>query len=81
MAMSTFGTLIPSIVFEPLDEDTVDAITDDLNAVFEFDPRVRTVSLRVYPDYDTNSVFVEALLYYIELNMEDAFELNIAFEE
>lgn len=81
VAMSSFGTRIPTIVFEPLDEETIDIIVEDIQGVFDFDPRVNTGDLRAYPDYDNNSVTVEAVLYYIELDITDNFELNIVFGE
>lgn len=81
VAMSNFGTSIPEIVFEPLDEETISIIDEDLRSVFDFDPRVVIVSLKVSPDYDNNAVQVLAVLYYIELDMTDNFELNIVFED
>lgn len=81
VAMSDFGTSIPSIIFEPLDDETVDLVTSDLQEVFDFDPRVEVGTLRVQPDFDNNSIRVDAELYYIELQITDNFELNIVFEE
>lgn len=78
--MPTFGSIIPELVFEPLDEDTIDELYSDLLDIFNFDPRVEIISLSVTPDFDTNSVFVEAKLFYIELDTADEFELNIQFE-
>lgn len=81
VAMSNFGTIIPDIVFEPLDEETVDIIDTEIRAVIDFDPRVRLTAIRVYPDYDNGAVHVEAVLFYIELDIVDNFELNIVFED
>lgn len=78
--MPTFGTNIPSLVFEPLDETTLGDLEDELLAVFQFDPRVTLLNLQVVPNYATNSVMVTALLQYIELKVVQPFNLNIIFE-
>lgn len=78
--MPTFGTLIPSLTFEPLDTDTIEAVQDELVTVFTFDPRVKLLNMSVIPDYDNNSLAVTALLQYIELNLVQPFNLNITFE-
>ena len=78
--MPNFGTRIPEMIFEPLDEITIDIVRDDLTAVFDFDPRVRTLQLNVVPDHNNNAINVLADLYYVELNMTDRFTLNIQFE-
>lgn len=78
--MPTFGTIIPSLVFEPLDQTTIEAVEDELLTVFKFDPRVKLLDMQVVPNYNTNSLMVTALLQYIELNLVQPFELNIIFE-
>lgn len=78
--MPTFGTIIPELTFEPLDQQTISAVEDELTAVFNFDPRVTLINLQLTPNYDTNSLFAVALLQYVELNMALPFELNIIFE-
>lgn len=78
--MPTFGTLIPQLVFEPLDEQTVSVVESELFAVFNYDPRVNLISLEVVPDYDKNSITATAILQYIELDVTQPFQLNIQFE-
>lgn len=78
--MPTFGSMVPELVFEPLDQDTLDTLENEILTVIKFDPRVELVSLDVLPNYDTNSVGVLANLFYVELDMIDGFELNIQFE-
>lgn len=77
----TFGTRIPDIAFEPLDEVTLMIIEEDMRLVFNFDPRVKLVELTVTPNYDENSVVASATLYYVELNMTDRLHINIVFGE
>jgi len=79
--MPEFGSIIPVLAFEPLDEDLVDEVYSELLAVFDYDPRVELVNMSITPDFDTNSLYVNATLFYIELNKVDDFELNIQFED
>ena len=78
--MPTFGTIIPTLVFEPLDQGTLDILDQELRKVFAYDPRVNLMSLVLTPNYDTNSVTVAANLFYIELATVNQFDLNIEFE-
>ena len=78
--MPTFGTRIPDLVFEPLDDVTIDVLKEDLRAVFAFDPRVQLLDLVITPSYDTNAVAVSAKLLYIELNISGNLDINITFE-
>lgn len=79
--MPTFGTRIPDMAFEPLDDMTMMIVEEDLKQVVSFDPRVRLVNLRIIPDYDKNAVTAEVDLLYVELNRTDKLELNIMFGE
>ena len=78
--MPTFGTRIPDMAFEPLDEITEDIIRNDLIEVFNFDPRVQLLDMQVIPNPDANSLTVAARLLYVELGMVDTLNLNIIFE-
>lgn len=77
--MPTFGTVIPEMVFEPLDEETVEIVRSEVERVLDFDPRVETLNLDVQPNYDLSSLYVGARVLYIELNRVDDLELNITF--
>lgn len=78
--MPNFGTRIPDLAFEPLDEITLDILEEDLRAVFAFDPRVNLLQLSIIPSYDTNSVTATARLLYIELDLTGNIDINIVFE-
>ena len=78
--MPRFGTLIPELTFEPLDQETVELIEDELLIVFNYDPRVELIELFVTPDYPNNSITVQSNLEFIELNTADDFNFNIEFE-
>ncbi len=79
--MPNFGTSLPSLVFEPIDEVTVEEVRTEVAAVFDYDPRVRTIKFNVIPDYDNYTIIVEASLLYVELDTVDDFNLNIQFED
>lgn len=78
--MPNYGTLIPEMTFEPLDDSTVETVESELMTVINNDPRVSLINLTVVSNFDTNSIFATAILNYIELNMTAKFELNIVFE-
>jgi phage baseplate assembly protein W len=78
--MPTFGTRIPDLPFEPMDSITLDILRNDLLEVFNFDPRVKVLDLRITPNPDENSILATARLLYIELNLIDNLDLNIIFE-
>ncbi len=78
--MPTFGTVIPDLVFEPLDAITTEMLEDELRKVIDFDPRVEIVKFRLHVDEDIHSVTLDAELFYVELDIVDNFELNIVFE-
>lgn len=74
-----FGTRIPSLAFEPMDNLTLDILEEDLRAVVAFDPRVELIDLRIEPYYDQNYVVAKLRLLYIELDIVDDMNLNIEF--
>lgn len=78
--MPTFGTRIPDLPFEPLDQITLDILEEDLRSVFAFDPRVQLLDLVITPSYDTNAVTAAARLLYLELNLTGNLDINITFE-
>ena len=78
--MPTFGTRIPDLAFEPLDDTTIMVVEEDLNTVIQFDPRVSLVNMSVVPDYDNNSILAQVRLLYVEFNIVDTMDINITFE-
>jgi phage baseplate assembly protein W len=79
--MSGFGTRIPDLPFEPMDEITLSILEEDLRTVFQFDPRVQLLQLNINPSYDTNTVTASARLLYIELNVVGNLDIHIVFED
>lgn len=77
--MFEWGTRIPDLVFEPMDESTIYMISDDLKTVFGNDPRVQLNDLKIVPDYDNNIIACYADVYYIYLNFSGQMDINIQF--
>lgn len=79
--MPTFGTRIPDLLFEPMDQNTLDIIETDLQDVFDYDPRVELIgSIIITPDYDTKTVTATATLLYLELHFQGQFDINLQFQ-
>lgn len=78
--MPTFGTRIPDMAFEPLDEMALMIIEEDLNAVIKQDPRVELVQMNIVPNYDTNTIIAGVKLLYKEFKIVDDMNINIVFE-
>lgn len=77
--MPNFGTAIPEMAFEPLDTETVSQVQEEVARVINYDPRVELINIETKPDYDRNSLYVGAQVFYVELGLTDNFELNIEF--
>lgn len=72
-----FGTSIPDLPFEPLTDELVEIVEDELTIVFEFDPRVELLDLRVVPEEDQNALTASALLRFIEFQVTDTLNIRI----
>ena len=78
--MPQFGTRIPDLAFEPLDDMTLMILETDLRSVVTFDPRVELINMSIIPYPDENRVEASVTLFYIELDVTDTLDLNIVFE-
>ncbi len=78
--MPNFGSIIPDITFEPLDEETIAIVESELTAVVNFDPRVDLLEFSVNPDFEQSTLAVHMKLLYIEFDLVDNVDLNIIFE-
>lgn len=78
--MPSFGTRIPDLAFEPMDQITLDVLEEDLRAVVDFDPRVQMLDLTITPLYDDNQVTATMSLLYIELDLTGNIDIHIVFE-
>jgi len=66
--MPGFGTRIPLMAFEPLDQITLTAVEDDLNEVFAYDQRVELISLAVMALPDNNAIVAFVDLKFVEIS-------------
>lgn len=65
--MPGFGTRIPLMAFEPLDQLTLAAVEEDLRQVFEYDKRVQLLNLAVTALPDNNGIVAIVDLKYVQL--------------
>lgn len=83
--MPDFGTRIPDMPFDPLDEILLTFIEDDLRTVVNYDPRVELISdalhagIIVTPLYDENAVIATVDLYYVELDLSETIDIRLEF--
>lgn len=78
--MPNFGTRIPDMLFEPLDETTLDIIKNDFTYVMKYDPRVEINDIKIIPVYDQNAVYCVADLKFIDFNLNDVLYIKLEFE-
>jgi len=77
--MANFGTTIPDLLFEPIDEALIEEIEDELTTVINYDPRVELMTLKVLPSTKNRAVVANATIRYIEFDIIDQMNLNIQF--
>jgi hypothetical protein len=75
--MPGFGTRIPMLAFEPNDEETRLTVETDLKTVFDYDPRVKLISLNVMCLPDNNAIIAIAELFYVEFNVRDVLRIDV----
>jgi Phage baseplate assembly protein W len=78
--MANFGTLIPELIFEPLDEIVINQIGAELNTVFTYDPRVELVDMVIIPYYEDKAIVALVDLIYVELATQDRLSLRLEFQ-
>jgi phage baseplate assembly protein W len=76
--MPEFGTDIQDMVFEPNDPITQDRISSEIQSVIDHDPRVELIRSVISVDEDNHKITVEVLLRFIELEIVDTLNLDIA---
>jgi len=73
-----FGSNLELYVFDPLDQQTQDAIEEEVNAIINYDPRFEVNDSDIRVVHDTHSVTVNVKLTY--LPETTATELQIKFD-
>lgn len=78
--MPGWGTDIPNKPFEPLTNDLIEDVYDEIIRVVDYDPRVERIRVTVVPYIDANALVCSATLRYIELNDTDSFDFVLNLE-
>jgi phage baseplate assembly protein W len=71
-----FGTRIPLMQFEPLDEKSIQIIKDDLTAVVNYDPRVRLIDIAVLALPNNNAIVALLDLEFLKLGITETMKLS-----
>lgn len=83
--MPSFGTHIPDMPFEPLDDILLSVLEEDLFTVINYDPRVElrtdiySSGIRIIPLYDEYAVIASIDLTYIELDLSETLDIRLEF--
>lgn len=78
LANPEFGSILPSLVFEPLEDHTVHEVEDDVRNIVEYDPRWGLVDIRVEIGEHSIVCFVD--LIYIETGTAEQLYLKYSTE-
>jgi len=70
----TFGTIIWGLLFEPLDNQTLSAIQDDVNKILAYDPRLQANNVTI--TQQDNGIQLSIELTYIPDNQTDVLIFN-----
>jgi len=81
LMLPDFGTRIPFLAFEPLDENTLSIVREDLISVFDYDPRVELIDLSVQALPNSNAIIAFADVRYLELDIVETLKLEFATGE
>lgn len=79
--MPGYGTSIPDLVFEPLDEILVDLIHEEIIQVINAEPRFNLLNLTITPNYDEHALTVQIFVEYVEFQQTGLIDFNIQFSE
>jgi len=70
----SFGTIIWDLLFEPLTEQLKDLITQNVNTIINYDPRITTNEVTV-TQYETG-IQIECVLTYLPYNIQQSMQLR-----
>lgn len=73
-----FGSILPSLIFEPLGDDVVDQVDDDVREIIASDPRWRIVDLRINIGEHSIECFID--IFYVADGTADELYLNYTTE-
>jgi phage baseplate assembly protein W len=70
----SFGTIIWDLLFEPLTEQLKDLITQNVNTIINYDPRITTNEVTV-TQYETG-IQIECVLTYLPYNIQQSMQFR-----
>lgn len=70
----TFGTIIWDLLFEPLTEQLKDLITQNVNTIINYDPRITANEVTV-TQYETG-IQIECVLTYLPYNIQQSMQFR-----
>jgi len=79
LMMPTYGSRIPDLLFEPMDDRTIALIEADVAEIVNYDPRVEPIDFSVEPLFDEKRVNIYIELFYVELNFNDTLHIRLDF--
>lgn len=71
-----FGTRIPMMAFEPLDELSLKVVEEDLRRVISYDPRLQLIDLVALALPDNNAIVAYVDVIYLRLNTKETLKLE-----
>jgi len=77
--MPRFGSRIPDLLFEPLDDTTLSIIEEDVIEILNFDPRIQPINFSIEPEADAKTVNIRIEFLYLELNFNDTLDIKLNF--
>lgn len=69
-----FGTIIWDVLFEPLTDSLIEAITTNVNTIINYDPRIQADDIVV--DTYENGIQIYCTLTYLEYNISEQLRFN-----
>jgi len=69
-----FGTVIWDLLFEPLTEELKNVITENVNEIINYDPRINATQV-IVTQYESG-IQIECLLTYLPYNISQAMQLR-----
>jgi phage baseplate assembly protein W len=72
-----FGTIIWDMLFEPLDDDSQQIISDDVKRIVRYDPRLAVESVSITEQ--TNGLQIQISLTYVPTDQSETF--NLLFDQ
>lgn len=70
----SFGTIIWDMLFEPLTEDVQQIITNDINKIVRYDPRLQVAQVAVTEE--NNGLLIQITLSYVPTNQTNTINMN-----